>query len=145
MGKMTEPQMRKHVIIAFVFSFISLAMGTAHALMGWPELFNDLVDAGINQNDEVVGSVAAGWYFGSICMLVFAALFGWIGATIKKRPGQPICSQIVLSVGVGYLLFGVGGCLVRDFGSHFVAFAILGTLLIGWSIWLVRSTIQCSA
>lgn len=130
--------MQRHFLVACGFSCWTLVMAVAHALLGWPDISKQLASAGVGAESDVSGALAAGWYFGSICMMVFSAMFAWTAWAIRQQVSTAAIAPVPLAIGMGYLLFGIGGCALRNFGSHFIAFAILGVVFVAWGIALER-------
>ena len=121
------------VRVGYLFALLLIASGAAHALAGWPELRQELLADGLRPDSAALGAAAAGWYFGSICMFVFALIFAVVTRAVAAgQPPRPLL-RVPLLIGCGYLLFGVGGCVLRGVGAHFIAFATLGILFAAWS------------
>ncbi len=127
------------VRVGYLFAVLLAASGVAHALAGWPGLQAELVADGLRADSPALGAAAAGWLFGSICMFAFAAMFVAATQGIENGQSRRTPARMTLLIGVGYLLFGTGGCIYRGFGLHFLAFAVLGILFVAWSV-VVGST-----
>ena len=92
----------------------------AHAFLGWPAMSGALDNIGAG--DSLTGALAAGWYYGSMAMLVF----GLVVLQIAIRDGDA-CP--VRFIALGYLVFGLAAWLARDLNPHFLLFVAIGALL----------------
>jgi hypothetical protein len=102
-----------------------LASALAHALLGWPPLRDTLVN--INADSNLVGALAAGWYFGSLSMLTFGIIV--LQASYKVLSGKKVSLFSPRVIALAFIVFGMTAYCVRDFNPHFLGFAGLGLLL----------------
>jgi hypothetical protein len=103
-----------------------LLSSLAHAFLGWPQIRGELEAAGAPSN--LVGAIAAGWYFGSAAMAALGAivLLSWRELSRQKSMAQ----AAAVVVAVAYLLFGTLAFLLRSFNPHFmIGFVAPGILL----------------
>lgn len=108
------------VALTYLTALCLLGSAYAHAFLGWPSFKQQLIDFGVSSH--VIGAINAGWYFGSLCMLAFAALSLWHA----RYGGQQIALRFAAVV---YLIFGIGGFLLREFNTHYLAFVLCGVLM----------------
>lgn len=113
-----------------VLGAVLMLMSLAHGLLGWPMLRTELESAGVRQNSEAWNDAAAGWVFGSMSMFVFGVV---IVSMVRSRSNGPTKLLPVSAIGAGLLAFGIGGCALIHVGAHFLAFAVLGVLILLWT------------
>ncbi len=118
-------------ICGWILASLLVASSFAHSLGGWPALRTGLEQAGVARGSEVWNDAGAGWIFGSICMFVFGVIFASTTWSVGKGRVNVVP---IAAIGIGYLAFGIGGCLLIHVGGHIIAFAILGLILLIWAI-----------
>lgn len=101
-----------------------LLSSVAHALLGWPTMRTGLQDAGAPA--DLVGALAAGWYFGSAAMAAFGAVVLVCGMRLRRddRSG----ATVVFLIAACYVIFGLAGFFLRHFNPHFLLFIATGAL-----------------
>jgi hypothetical protein len=104
--------------------------GLAHGFSGWPMLRGELLQAGVAPDSDLMGTAAAGWCFGSMAMLVFGC---GLGLTAIGLGAGAVRVGPVVALGIGYLAFGDVSCVVIHISTHFVAFAVIGLLILIWA------------
>lgn len=112
-------------VLGFVTGLLLIASGGAHALLGWPPFHSALKNAGIDA--DVIGAIAAGWYFGSISMVAFGLII--LHQAIRRLRGSAIQAGPLWTISAAYLLFGVGAYLARHFNPHFLLFIVTGVVV----------------
>lgn len=117
-------------ILATVGAVLLLASSAAHAFVGGPALSRELSNAGAGA--DLVHTVMAGWYFGSVCMLVFGLIAAWHAGDFWRRSNRSTAGLML--VGLGYLGFGLGAYLTSGGHPHFLGFMGIGAVvgLAGW-------------
>ncbi|MGE4070005.1 MAG: hypothetical protein AB7E72_02420 [Lysobacterales bacterium] len=103
-----------------------LLSALAHALAGWPSMARGLFAS--DAPAELIAALRVGWYFGSAAMLAFAAI-ALHGAYAVWR-AQPAPLTALRLIALTYLGLGLAAFVYRDFNSHFLAFMVLGALLL---------------
>jgi hypothetical protein len=98
-----------------------IASSFAHAFLGWPQLAPVLNASSVPTN--VIGGLAAGWYFGSVAMFAFGAIA--LTTSLTRFP-QP--AHYLGIIGGSYILFGAVAYVLRDFNTHFLGFVAIGVL-----------------
>jgi hypothetical protein len=104
----------------------------AHGVFGLPAIHQQMRDSGIPRDTALWIDATAGWLFGSMSMLTFGFIVAAVARVLSDRHGIVIFP--VMAIGVGYLAFGAGCLAGIHWSPHFVGFAILGTLLLVWSM-----------
>ncbi len=97
--------------------------------LGWPMVQAGLEQAGVARGSEGWNDAAAGWIFGSMCMFVFGVIFASTALSLYKRQTNVLP---IAAIGIGLLAFGIGGCLLIHVGSHFIGFALIGSIVLVW-------------
>jgi hypothetical protein len=101
-------------------------LGFPHAFLGWPALSQELSRAGVDAG--LRNALGAGWVFGSVSMFALGTVV--VLASRLLRAGVTAARWIVVTIGEAYFLFGLGAGLHYGFSPHFVAFTLIGTLLL---------------
>lgn len=122
--------MKLAITLGYVSGVVLIMSGFAHALAGWPALAAALGDAGVDA--DLRGALAAGWYFGSVCMFVFAGIV--LSSTRQTQRGAADSLAGVWTIAVGYVVFGVGAFLLRERNPHFLLFVLTGLLVGGYAL-----------
>jgi hypothetical protein len=109
------------VMLAGVLMMLS---SLAHGTLGWRSMRDALESAGAG--NDLVGALAAGWYFGSVAMAVFGAIV--ITSGLRLRRGDLSGVLPVRLIAAGYVLFGLGAFFGRNLNPHFLLFVLTGLL-----------------
>ena len=109
------------VLLAGVLMMLS---ALAHGGLGWPSMRTALESAGAG--DDLVGALAAGWYFGSVAMAVFGAIVFTSGLRLRRGDSSGVLP--VRLIATGYVLFGLAAFAARHFIPHFLLFVLTGLL-----------------
>lgn len=119
----------RRAVLATLVAILLAASAAAHATLGWPPFRAELLERGMPA--EAVGALAAGWYFGSIAMGLFAGIAWHVAKLLRQGQAAFVSLRII---GAGYLVFGLGACLLRNYDPHFLGFAGIGVLALaaGW-------------
>jgi hypothetical protein len=117
--------MKFRVSLGIAAGLVLVASGLAHGIAGWPGLGAALNAAGMDQN--TVGAIAAGWYFGSVAMLTFGVIVLSMTWKILRGQSPEMCSAGIISI--AYILFGVVAFVLRDYNLHFLVFIGTGVLM----------------
>jgi succinate dehydrogenase hydrophobic anchor subunit len=59
-------------IVVIVVGILMLLASFAHGLLGWPAVRAELVNE--HASPDLISSLAAGWLWGTACMLTFGAI-----------------------------------------------------------------------
>lgn len=118
--------MNARAILGFATGGLLCLSAAAHALGGWPAFDGPLRQSGLDP--ELRAGLAAGWYFGSVAMLVFAAIV--LHAAWRLARGEAIDRVPLLATGIGYAAFGLAAFVLRDFRPHFLLFVLTGALVL---------------
>ncbi|MBM4385614.1 MAG: hypothetical protein FJ091_19875 [Deltaproteobacteria bacterium] len=105
-----------------VLGLVTAAGAIPHAIGGWPPAAVALGTAGVDP--DLIGGIAAGWYFGSAAMLAFGAIV--VLAWRDARAGGDFGWRAALAVAATYLAFGLGALAVRGVRPHFLGFVAIG-------------------
>jgi Na+/proline symporter len=97
----------------------------AHSFLGWPQIRPELVAAGVP--DDLVGALAAGWHFGGVAMVAFAAIV--LMAWRRARRGDVAGLEAVGVVAAAYIVFGTTAFVLRSFAPFFLVFIAPGVAL----------------
>ncbi len=117
--------MKARAIVGLVTGALMVLSALAHGLLGWPAMRAGL--DGLGSSAELSGALAVGWHFGSVAMLVFAAIV--LPAAWRSLRGRAVDRWPVGAIAVGYLVFGLVAFLARDLNPHFLLFVATGALL----------------
>jgi hypothetical protein len=109
------------VVLGGVLMVVS---AVAHALLGWPVQRGGLGVLGTPS--DLVSSLSAGWYFGSVSMTAFGALTLIAGGRMKRHDFSGVA--FVRVVAAAYIIFGCAAFIVQGFNPHFLGFVALGGL-----------------
>lgn len=108
---------------------LSIVLAFPHALLGWPAIAGELVRSGVDP-DRVAG-IAVGWHFGSVAMTALGLV---LLAAARSVPTSAWAFRATLAVGAAYVAFGVGAVLYRSPRPQFLAFVVLGALILGGAL-----------
>jgi len=111
--------------LGLLTGMVLLLSAAAHATLGWPAMRGALDATGAPE--DLVGALAAGWYFGSVAMAVFGAIA--LLATLRSARAEDPAPGIVFAIATGYLSFGTVAFIVRGLNPHFLLFVATGLLL----------------
>ena len=114
--------MRGRIVVAA--GIVMVLSSAAHSLMGWPAMRAGLEKAAAPE--ELVGGLAAGWFFGGMAMLAFGVINVWFGLRLARGDRSGVPAIAVIST--AYIVFGLCGYVLRDFNSHFLFFMLTGVL-----------------
>lgn len=120
---------RVPVWIVLVTSVVVFLSAFAHAFLGWPALRPELEG---RVDPDVVGALGAGWHFGSVAMAAFGAI--GILCALRMLRGETAFRLPPAVIGLAYILFGGGALVARGVNTHFLAFVLLGALLLGGAV-----------
>ena len=102
-----------------------LLSALAHGGGGWPAQRRMLVGHGVAGHD--LEAMAAGWLFGSACMLGLGLMAA--RAVRQARRGEPVDAGAHGVMGAAYALFGVGAAVAgARFNPFFLLFVANGAL-----------------
>lgn len=105
--------------------FIILNSG-AHALLGWPQMRQELTAAGVG--GDLLFLMQAGWQFGGAAMLVTGVTL--VILFVRRARGAAVPTVPGLVTGVGYLAFGLWALLAHGFNPFFFVFIVPALLLL---------------
>ncbi len=111
-------------IVVIVAGILMVLASLAHGLLGWPAVRAELVNE--HANPELINGLAAGWLWGSACMLTFGAIVTISG--VQMRRGSNSGTLAVRAIAVCFLVFGVLAFVLEGFAPHFLIFVVLGFL-----------------
>ena len=111
-------------IVVIVAGILMVLASLAHGLLGWPAVRAELVNE--HANPELISGLAAGWLWGSACMLTFGAIVTISG--IQMRRGSNSGTLAVRAIAVCFLGFGLLAFALEGFDPHFLIFVLLGLL-----------------
>ena len=114
--------MRNIVIIAA--GILMMLASFAHGLLGWPALRAELLSEHAKPN--LIEGLAAGWLWGSACMLTFGAIVTISG--VQMRRGNRSGVVAVRAIALCFLAFGLLAFVLEGFEPHFLIFVLLGLL-----------------
>jgi len=111
------------ILVMLAGGFMALS-SIAHAALGWPAMRSALQEAAAPA--DLIGSLAAGWLFGSVAMAAFGVVTLICGARLRRDDRSGVA--IILVIAAGYLLFGLAAFITHDFNTHFLLFVATGLL-----------------
>jgi hypothetical protein len=116
-------------VLGWICTLSFFASGAAHGLMGWPEVVALLQPYSLPE--DLLAGLAAGWYFGSACMICF----GCITAHATRQVRRGVSSPALWPLGLLYLTFGTAAFVLRNMDPHFLLFILTGALttLLAWT------------
>ena len=115
----------KASVVGFVAGFFLVASAAAHALLGWPQVREAL--KGFQVEPQLVGALAAAWYFGSISMLGFGLIL--LSQARCKLAGKPVQLGPTWTIAALYAAFGTVAFILRDYNPHFLLFVCTGAVV----------------
>ncbi len=117
-------------ISGMVLAGCLVLMSLAHGFLGWPTVRAEFEKSGVSRGSEAWTDASAGWVFGSVSMFVFGVIFASVALSLCKGRTNIVP---VVALGLGFLTFGIGACLLLGVGGHFVGFAVFGLLFLVWA------------
>jgi hypothetical protein len=118
--------------LAGLAGVLLLGAAAAQGLAGWPALAAPLLAAGVPP--ERLLPLAAGWYFGTACIVGFAAL---AFASAFSRDGSLPVRRVLGTVAAVWILFGATAMVLRDGNTHYLNFIGLG-VFVAIAAWAAR-------
>lgn len=110
--------------LAALCGVLLVGAAAAQALAGWPALARPLLAAGVGL--EALAPIAAGWYFGTACILGFAAL---AFAAAVRADGRLAVRHLLAILAFVWIGFGSAAMYARDGNPHYLYFIGIGGLL----------------
>ena len=123
-------------IVVIVAGLLMLLASLAHGLLGWPAVRAELVHE--HANPDLISGLAAGWLWGSACMLTSGAIVTISG--IQMRRGNNSGALAVRAIAVCFLAFGLLAFVLEGFDPHFLIFVVLGLLAAASFFGPIRAT-----
>jgi hypothetical protein len=111
-------------ISIIVAGVLMLLASFAHGLLGWPAVRAELVNE--HASLDLISGLAAGWLWGTACMLTFGAIVTISG--VQMRRGNYSGEFAVRAIAVCFLAFGMLAFVLEGFEPHFLIFVVLGLL-----------------
>jgi O-antigen/teichoic acid export membrane protein len=111
-------------IVVITAGILMLLASVAHGLLGWPALRAELVNE--HASPELISGLAAGWLWGSACMLTFGAIVTISG--VQMRRGNNSGALAARAIALCFLAFGLLAFVLEGFDPHFLIFVVLGLL-----------------
>lgn len=118
--------------LAGLAGLLLLGAAAAQGLAGWPALAAPLVAAGVPP--ERLLPLAAGWYFGTACIVGFA---GIAFAAAFSRDGRLTVRRVLGIIAAVWIIFGTAAMVLRDGNTHYLNFIGLG-IFVGIAAWAAR-------
>jgi len=110
--------------VVIVAGILMVLASLAHGLLGWPAVRAELVNE--HANPDLISGLAAGWLWGSFCMLTFGAIVTISG--VQMRRGNNSGALAVRAISACFLAFGLLAFVLEGFDPHFLIFVVLGLL-----------------
>jgi hypothetical protein len=111
-------------IVVIVAGILMLLASLAYGLLGWSAVRSELVHE--HANPDLISGLAAGWLWGSACMLTSGAIVTISG--IQMRRGNNAGAFAARAIAVCFLAFGLLAFVLEGFDPHFLIFVVLGLL-----------------
>lgn len=111
-------------VLGLAAGLLLVAASLAHYFGGWIEMERALASSGATS--ETVGSLWAGWLFGSFAMAGTGVMV--VNEALGQLRGRPCNRVIVASIALIYGAFGVTAWIGRDFRPELLVFVATG----GW-------------
>jgi hypothetical protein len=111
-------------ILALIAGAFMLLSALVHGLLGWPAMRGELAKAGAAA--DLVGSLGAGWLYGSAAMAAFGAIV--VVAALRLRRGDRSGVFALRTISACYLVFGLAAFVWQGFEPFFLNFVVIGAL-----------------
>lgn len=120
---------RTRPAVPWALGLTALGMGLCslpHALGAWPHFRDGLVAAGAGQH--LIGAIASAWAFGTVMMLACGAVVG--AQAVRTYRGEAPQAATLLPLAFAWTGYGLLAFALRDFNTHYLAFAVCGVALL---------------
>jgi len=113
-------------ILVVLGGVLMLLSAYAHAFQGWPAMAEGLAPHPVDA--ELRAALAIGWIWGSACMAGLGVLT--LGCLRGLRRGERSARIATAVAGFTWLLFGLAALYWRWPKTHFLAFVVLGAIVL---------------
>jgi hypothetical protein len=113
-------------VLVVLGGLLMLLSAYAHAFQGWPAMAEGLAPHPVDA--EIRAALAIGWLWGSACMAGLGVLT--LGSLPGLRRGERSARIAIAAAGLTWLLFGAGALWWRWPRTHFLAFVVLGAIVL---------------
>lgn len=113
-------------VLIVLGGLLMLLSSLAHAFQGWPAMEEGLAPHPVDA--EIAASLAVGWIWGSACMAGLGALT--LACLPGVRRGERSARVATAVAGLTWALFGAGALYWRWPNTHFLAFVLVGGLVL---------------
>lgn len=113
-------------VLLVVGGVLMLLSAFAHAFQGWPAMAAGLAPHPVDP--EIHAALAIGWIWGSACMAGLGVLT--LCCLPGVRCGERSARIATATAGFTWLLFGLGALYWRWPKTHFLAFVVLGAIVL---------------
>jgi hypothetical protein len=111
-------------ILAVIAGAFILLSAIAHGFAGWPAMGAELTK--IQAPADLVGTLAAGWLFGSAAMAALGTIV--IVAAVRLRRGDASGAFALRVIGACYFVFGLIAFVAQGYEWFFLNFVVTGLL-----------------
>lgn len=111
-------------IVVIVAGILMVLASLAHGLLGWPAVRAELVNE--RASPDLISGLAAGWLWGSACMLTSGAIVASSGIQMRRCSNSGTLA--VRAISVCFLVFGALAFVLQGFERHFLIFVLMGLL-----------------
>ena len=111
-------------IVVILSGVLMVLASFAHGFLGWPAERAELLSE--HAKADLISGLAAGWLWGTACMLTFGAIVTISG--FQMRRGNRSGEIAVRAISVCFLVFGILAFVLEGFDTHFLIFDVLGLL-----------------